>query len=144
MKLQDSALSRYRFCARKTLKDDEDFLWKKFESLLSETIEKIGGLKNTSQKSIERKTSQSGYFVPIITSKDSAENADESDIVFYDGFYRTLISGIFLDVYVLQGWIGLAEQFTDVSQIPTTAGKLKKQIWEYAKIESELPAECFC
>ncbi len=144
MKLQDLALSRYRFCARKTLKDDEESLWKKFESLLVETVKNIGGLENTSQKSIERKTPKSGYFVPIITSKESSQKDDESGVVFYNEFYRTLISGIFLDVYVLQEWIGLAKEFTSVSQLPTTAEKLKKQILEYAKIESELPAECFC
>jgi len=144
MKLEDLALSRYRFCAKKTLNDDENFLWKKFESLLFETVGKIGGLENTSQKSIEQKTSKSGYFVPIITSKKSSKKDDKSNIVHYNGFYRTLISGIFLDVYVLQEWIGLAGEIPDVSQLPTTAEKLKKQIYLYTRIESELPAECFC
>jgi len=127
MNTQDLALSRYRFCARKTLKDDEEFLWKKFKNLLHETVGKIGGLENTSQKSIERKTSQIGYFVPVITSHENSKN-DDSGIVFYNGFYRTLISGIFLDVYVLQEWIGLAEPFTDVSRLSTTVEKLKPQI----------------
>ncbi len=144
MKLQDLALSRYHFCARETLKNDEDFLWKKFESLLLETVKKIGGLENTSQKSIERKTSKSGYFVPIITSRESSKKDDESGIVFYNEFYRTLNSGIFLDVYILQEWIGLAEQITDVSQLLNVSEKLKPQIWDYAKLESELPTECFC
>lgn len=144
MKLQDLALSRYRFCARKTLKDDENVLWEQFDKLLSETVREIGGIENTSQKPIERKASKRGYFVPIIISKKSSKTDDESDIVFHDGFYRTLISGIFLDVYVLQQWIGLTGEFTDTSQLPATAKKLKKQTLKYTKIESELPAECFC
>lgn len=139
MKLQDLALSRYRFCARKTLKDDEQFLWENFARLLSENVKNIGGLEKTSQKSIERKSAQSGYFVPILASKN-----DESAVVLYDGFYRTLTAGIFLDVYVLQEWIGLAQKFTNVSQLKKAAEKLKPQIWNYAKLESELPAECFC
>lgn len=142
MKLKDLALSRYRFCARKTLKNNEDFLWEKFSRLLREKVNSIGGSENTLQKKIERKSPQSGYFVPLINSKDSSN--EESGVVFYQGFYRTLISGIFLDVYILQEWIGLSKQFTTVSQLSKTADKLDPQFNSETKIESELPAECFC
>ena len=144
MKLQDLALSRYRFCARTTLKDDEGFLWDKFKSHLVETVGQIGGLENTSQKAINPQTSRSGYFVPVITSQDNSVKKGESGVVFHNGFYRILISGIFLDVYVLQEWVGVAEQFTDLSRLSDAAEKLNSQIRNYAKIESELPAECFC
>lgn len=140
MNLQDLALNRYRFCSRKTLKDDENFLWEEFETLLNKVVEEIGGLGNTSQKKIERKTLKSGYFVPILISK----NDKGSDIVFFNEFHRTLISGIFLDVYTLQQSIGLEGEITKVSQLSTKAEKLKEQICRYSKIESELPAECFC
>jgi len=95
MNAQDLALSRYRFCARITLKDDEEFLWKNFKGQLVETVRQIGGLENTSQKSIKPQTSQSGYFVPIITSQASSEKDNESGVIYHNGFYRTLISAFF-------------------------------------------------
>lgn len=143
MKLQDLALSRYRFCARKTLKDDEEILWTAFADLLSENVKEIGGLENTTQKNIERKTPKSGHFVPILTSNDNSQNG-QSAVVFHDGFYRTLTAGIFLDVYILQKWIGLSQKFANISQLLKASEKLKPQIYEFTKLESELPAECFC
>ena len=140
MKLEDLALTRYRFCARTTLKNDEISLWAKFENLLKNDVEEIGGFRNTFQKSIEQKAAKIGHFVPILISK----NDKGSDIVFFNEFHRTLISGIYLDVYTLQNSIGLAGELTDVSQLSTKAEKLKKQFGSYSKIGSELPAECFC
>lgn len=143
MKIQDLALSSYRFCARKTLKDDEAILWDDFAGLLSENVKKIGGLENTTQKTIEQKTPKSGHFVPILNSTDNSSN-EQSAVVFHDGFYRTLTAGIFLDVYVLQEWAGLSQKYANISQLLKASEKLKSQIGDYTKLESELPAECFC
>lgn len=143
MKIQDLALSRYRFCARKTLKDREETLWNEFAGLLSENVKNIGGLENTLQKELVRKAPKSGHFVPILTSNDNSQN-EQSAVILYDGFYRTLTAGIFLDVYVLQEWVGLSQKFANISNLLKAAEKLKPQIWNYVKLESELPAECFC
>lgn len=143
MKLQDLALSRYRFCARKTLKDAEETLWEDFAHLLSENVKNIGGFENTSQKKLERKVPKSGHFVPLLTSADNSKDS-QSAVVLHNEFYRTLSAGIFLDVYVLQEWIGVSQKFTNISQLLKAAEKLKPQIWNYEKPDSELPAECFC
>lgn len=142
MKLEDLALTRYRFCARNTLLDDETTLTDEFEKLLFESVQEIGGKENTSEKTsqklINRKAAKIGHFVPIIVSK----NDKGSDIVFFNEFHRTLISGIYLDVYTLQNSVGVAGELTDIFQISTKVETLKKQIGNHS--ETPLPAECFC
>ncbi len=45
---------------------------------------------------------------------------------------------------MLQQWVGLVKKITKVSDLAAIAEKLKEQIYDYTKIETELPAKCFC
>lgn len=139
MKLNDLELNRYSFFARTTQLDDEDELWGQFKPRLESAVKSVGGWENTSQKNLTRPAARQGYFVPIATSKQG-----DSEFVFHDGFHRKLISGIFLDAYVLQERIGLEERISSFDRLSAAAEQLKAQLPRHAETVSQFPTECFC
>lgn len=140
MKLNDLELNRYDFFARATQhNNDEEELWEQFKSRLESTVESIGGWENTSQKHLARPISRPGYFVPIATTKQGT-----SELVFHDGYFRKLISGVFLDVYVLQERIGLEASFERADRLSEVAQLIKVRLPQHSIASTQFPTECLC
>jgi hypothetical protein len=136
-KLSFLQLSRYRYFHCKDTNGDEDKHWQSFKAELTEHIKKIGGYANASASEIKREYAKSGFYVPIISHKTG------KSYVEHNGFYRTLDSGIFHDVYAMQGWVGVTSKFVNSAALKKAAESLEDES-EFEIGESEFPCDCRC
>lgn len=139
MKLNDLELNRYSFFARTTQLGNEDVLWEDFKPRLESAVKHIGNWKNTSEQKLVKPAARPGYFVPIATSKQG-----NSEFVLHEGFHRKLISGIFLDVYLLQERTGLATSIANLDKLSEAAQTIRAQIPPHRNTPNQFPAECLC
>jgi len=140
MRLMDLEFNCYHFYARKTqFNNEESSLWKEFEPHLQSAVDKIGGIRNISQETIVNPTPRHGFFVPIATSQRG-----QSEFIEIDGYHRKLISGVYLDVYIIQERVAVEAEIQSLETLRETTADLVSKLPQNPESSIRYAAESFC